>query len=154
MNDWNSVINADLKDAEFSGGSPIPDGDYEGTVASIEAKTFETGSKGLVVEFALMVGGELRTIKDYYVVQLADGSANKTGSASVKKLLLETGIRTEELAKFKFPAYDSKQFGDFKKILEAPVNLTIKMTLQKKGKNAGKSFARVKSFTASTSKAA
>jgi len=152
-NDWNSVIDADLKDAEFTGSKPIPDGDYSATVANITAKTFESGSKGLMVEYALTVDGELRTLNDYFVVVLADGSTNKSGAASVKKLLIESGIPAESLSTFKFPAYDSKQFGDFKKVLEAPLTLTIKMTLQKKGKNAGKSYPRVRSFRNGTAPA-
>lgn len=146
-NDWNGVINADLKDAEFSGGLVIPDGQYEAMLSSVEAVTFKAGSKGLKVTYAITLNGKVVTINDYFVIKLADGSSNPTGSASVKKLILECGTDVEKLATFKFPAFDSKALGDFKFILEAPLSITIKAQTQKSGLHAGKSFPRVKSFS-------
>jgi hypothetical protein len=148
MNEWNDVINSDLKDAEFTGGTPIPDGTYEAHVSNVAAKTFKAGSKGVEVEYTvLMPNSKPATIKDYFVVRLADGSPNKTGAASIKKLMLECGLTPEAVLKFNFPAFDSKSFGDFKKLLDEPLTVIIKSTEQKKGVNAGKSFPRVKSFT-------
>ncbi len=153
MSDWNDVINADLKDAESPSGFSIPDGIYEGMLANVESKTFRSGGKGLEITYSLKLAtGEVTTIRDYFVVRGADGKTNKVGAASVKKLLMECGVT--DLSTFVFPAYDSKTFGGFKNLLESPLTLDIKATLQKKGANAGKTYSRVKKFSRPVKQAA
>jgi hypothetical protein len=145
---WKSVIDADLKDADYTPRTPVPDGTYVAQVSNIVAKTFESKSKGVQVTFTITEEGEYRgrEINDYYVLQAADGSAGRSGPATLKKLMLACGLTTQEVLKFNYPAIDSKAFGDFKKLLDQGVMLTIRQEMQKKGKNAGKSFARVASF--------
>jgi hypothetical protein len=146
---WKAVIEADLKDAEYTPSAPIPDGEYQGFVSNVVAKTFESKSKGLEVTFVVKDAdgeGKNREIKDYLVIVLADGSFNKTGPAVAKKLMMECGLKPEEITKFKFPEFDKGGFGDFKKLLDEPLTIVIKSQLQKKGKNAGKSYPRVQNF--------
>ena len=147
---WKSVIEADIKDAEFAPSSPIPDGNYTAFVSNIVAKTFESKAKGLEVTYVITDEGDSknREIRDYLVITLADGSYNKSGGAKVKKLMMECGLSTEAILKFKFPEFDSKAFGDFKKLLEQSVVIEVKAQVQKKGKNVGKTYARVYSFKA------
>ena len=147
-NQWNAVIEADLKDAEGPQSVHIPDGVYDAHVISLEAKTFESKSQGVEVTYAFKLNDQALTIKDYFVVRAATGEVNKTGAASIKKLILECGTPPEKVLTFKYPPFDSKQFGDFKNLLEVPLTIEIRATLQKKGKNAGKSFPRVKRFAA------
>jgi len=146
VSEWNDVINADLKDADGPSGFSIPDGTYDGMLANVESKTFRSGGKGLEITYSLkLADGSLTTIRDYFVIRSADGKTNKVGAASVKKLLVECGV--SDLNTFVFPAYDSKTFGGFKNLLETPLTLEIKATVQKKGANAGKSYPRVKRFS-------
>jgi hypothetical protein len=148
-NAWKSVIDADLKDAEYTPQAPIPKGVYNAIVSNVEAKTFESGSKGVQVGFTLTGGGDTagRQINDYYVILLADGEVNRTGPAALKKLMLACGLTTEQILGFRYPEFAEKgqksSFGDFKKLLDEPLMITIDQQLQKKGKNAGKTFARV-----------
>lgn len=145
---WKAVIESDLKDAEYQPPAPIADGNYAAFVSNVVAKTFESKSKGLEVTYVITEPGEAknREIKDYIVIVKSDSSINKQGPATTKKLMLECGLTPDQVLKFKFPEFDSKAFGDFKKLLEQPLTLEIKLQLQKKGKNAGKSFPRVMSF--------
>lgn len=153
-NAWKNVIDADLKDAEYTPREPIPNGSYSAVVSGISAKTFESGSKGVQVTLTLTGEGETknRTINDYYVIVTATGEVNKQGPASLKKLMLACGLKTEQILNFKFPDFAEKgqqsSFGDFKKLLDEPVLVSIEQQVQKKGKNAGKTFARVTNIQA------
>lgn len=148
---WKSVIDADLNDAartEGTGSGPIPDGAYPAHVTGVETKTFMSGAKGIQVTFALDVEGELsnREIRDYFVVVAKDGKPNRFGAARVKKLLLECGLSSDQILKFKYPEFDKKQLGGFKDILEKEMTVEIKAQENKSGPHAGKKFARVISF--------
>jgi hypothetical protein len=147
-NTWKSVIDADLKDAEYTPREPIADGEYSAIVTNVVAKTFKSGAKGLEVTYSITDEGQYkgREVRDYFVIVKADGDLNKQGAAVTKKLLLEAGLTTKQITSFKFPEYDSKAFGDFKLILDQPLTIEVKGQLQKKGPQAGKTFARVASF--------
>ncbi len=157
-NEWNAVIAADLKDAEGTGGyAPIADGTYDGYVRSLEAITFRAGSKGVKVTYAVVTepGKPPREINDYFVIiPAAGGQPNRVGPASLKKLMMECGLTSQEVQNFTYPAFDSKAFGDFIKLLEKPLTLEIKLTEQKKGQNAGKSFSRVRKVSQRVKQAA
>lgn len=147
---WKAVIDADLADAEYKPRLPIAAGTYPAIVSGIEAKTFETGSKGVQVTFTLTTPGEEkgREIRDYYVIQAQNGEHNRSGAATLKKLMLDCGLNTKDIQGFRYPDFDSKSFGDFKKLLDQPVVLTIAQEVQKKGKRAGQTVSRVKNFVA------
>lgn len=148
MEAWKSVIDADLKAAEYTGGTPIPDGVYPATLSNVEVKKFNAGSKGLQVTYTLQGEGDLkgRTIRDYIVVERLDGTTDVRGVAMVKKLLIEGGLTLEEIKKFKYPEPGSNSFGDFKKLLDQPYTVDIKARENKKGPNAGQKFSRVQTF--------
>jgi len=100
--------------------------------------------------FAIQDEGEAkgREVREYIVLVTKTGEPNKRGSALLKKLMLECGLDTKAILGFKFPEFDSKSFGDFKKLLDQPLLLTIKHEVRKAGQHAGKTFPRVDSFKA------
>lgn len=147
---WKAVIDSDLKDAEYTPRAPIEPGTYNAFVSNIVAKTFETKSKGVEITYVITDEGENkgREIKDWNIIVTSEGAPNKQGPALIKKLMMACGLSTAEIHKFKFPDFDSKAFGDFKKLLEQPLLLEVNQQVQKKGKNVGKTFARVANFKA------
>lgn len=147
MSEWKSVIEADLKDAEYTPRAPLPDGEYSAFVSNIEAKIFASNSKGIQVTYVITDGEHKdRDIRDYFVIVKTDGSINKSGPALTKKLMLECGVDPKDILKFKYPEFGTKAFGDFNKLLGKNLTLTVKSQVQKKGQNVGKTFARVQSF--------
>ena len=149
---WKAVIDADLKNAEYTPRTPLQDGTYDAVVSNVEAKVFRSGSKGLEVTYRIESEGDAKgkEIRDYFVVATAAGAPNPQGTASIKKLLIEGGIELAKIKTFKFPdfATEGKKtgFGDFKNLLEQPYTIEVKTQVQKKGENAGKSFPRVNTF--------
>lgn len=144
---WKSVIDADLKDAEYIKRPELPDGTYAARVANIEAKVFQTGSKGLEVTYVIADGEhKQRDIRDYIILVTAQGAPNKQGPATVKKLMMECGLTTDKINKFRFPVFGEKGFGDFKFLLDQPLTLSVKQKVQKTGNNKGELRARVESF--------
>lgn len=146
---WKSIIDADLKDAEFAPRTPIPDGDYPVFVSSIEAKVFTTGSKGLAVTYVIESGDQKdRDLRESIILVLKDGSPNKMAAATIKKLMLECGLTLDEIRNFRYPDFGTKGFGDFAKLLGKTLTVNSKVEMQKDGLNKGKYYARVKSFKA------
>lgn len=147
---WKNVIDADLKDAEYAPSTPIPPGDYNVAITDIKtALKAETGSIGVNVTYTIGEGDHKgRVIRDYINLRMKNGQPNKQGAATVKKLMLEAGLTPKEITSFKFPEPGSNSFGDFKKLLDQPLTVSVIQEKRKDGMQAGKSFPRVRSFKA------
>ena len=150
---WKQVIDADIKDAEYIPKPPLPDGEYDVDVTNVKTTVkAETGSAGVNVTYTIISGDHKgRDLPEYINIKLKNGSPNKRGIAEVKKLLLECGLTPKEILNFNFPEPGSTSFGDFKKLLDKPLTVSIRQETRKDGQLAGKSFPRVKSFRARAS---
>lgn len=149
-NVWKQVIDADLAKAE-GGGGQLPDGIYEAAVQAVSLKKFNSGSKGLEITYLIESGEQKgKSIRDYIVVEKADGTAIPSGPAKVKKFLMSAGLTASEMKTFKYPVDEegnpTGQMGDFKKTLDAPFTIHVKARVNKGGPNNGQSFARVNTF--------
>lgn len=138
---WKSVIEADLQSADYKPKAQLPDGTYNAVISNVVAKTFESKSKGVEVTYTIQDEEHKgREVRDYFVIIMADGTPGTVGPRLFKRLLLTSGLSTQDILKFKFPDFDSKAFGDFKKLLDQPLQIELKQQIRKSGKNAGKSF--------------
>ncbi len=153
---WKSVIEADVSNFNNAGSNQrkgaIPDGVYPAHITSVETKTFRSLSKGVEVTFALDVEGDLanREIKTCCVLVNSKGAPNPFGSKSLKRLMLQCGLTSDQILKFKYPEVDKKQLGGFKDLLEKELTIVIKGEEARDGEFKGKVFARVVDFSSRT----
>lgn len=139
---WKSVIDADLQSADYKPKAPLADGTYNATITNLVAKTFRSGAKGVEVTYTIQDEGDAknREVRDYFVIVSKDGQPGQVGSKLLKRLMLTAGLSAQDILKFKFPDFDSKAFGDFKKLLDQPLQIEVEQQIRKSGEHAGKSF--------------